>query len=552
MLSLVRALGFLAPLAVTLCALVVLTLVGQADAEARFTLLAPVILAALAGMTTMALVGWMFGSWRLARIARALEETLRSNGPIRLRVAGVPAERRLARAFNNVARAFFQVEARASHDRLTGVPNRETLMAALVAEVGRSVRYSKPLSVAFLDIDRFKPINDLHGHQSGDAVLRQVATLVADHIRSSDIVGRYGGEEFMMILPETESLEAVALAEQLRNLVMATPLAIAGGQRITVTISIGIAGGRGEELKVDRLVDQADQAMYSAKSLGRNRTYLYRGLDDEAPVRRAPISPEHRAAATAIGQWASASATQALASILAPQPNHRGRPSDMIAALATGLALEMELPDEEIDRIRIASLLHDLGKLAVPSYILDKPSSLAPGEWQTVGEHPRIGQMILEHASSLREAIPIVLHHHERYNGGGYPYGLRGAEIPVGARIVAVADAYHAMVHERPYKEALTHDEALAELERNAGTQFDPAVVRAFAELYREGVPADGLDEVYRLHEVARDGLHHLHAGPARAFALPEQNGNGHHPTAPANGRPRARRRRTITDEAAG
>jgi HD-GYP domain-containing protein (c-di-GMP phosphodiesterase class II) len=121
--------------------------------------------------------------------------------------------------------------------------------------------------------------------------------------------------------------------------------------------------------------------MYAAKSLGRNRTYLFRELDEEAPVRRAPISPEHRAQATAIGQWASDTATQALASVLAPQPHHRGRPSDMIASLATGIALEMGLPREEIERIRIASLLHDLGKIAIPAEILDKPTTLTDPEW---------------------------------------------------------------------------------------------------------------------------------------------------------------------------
>jgi diguanylate cyclase (GGDEF)-like protein len=364
--------------------------------------------------------------------------------------------------------------------------------------------------VAFIDIDRFKPINDTYGHNSGDAVLRQVAGLLADSVRASDTFGRYGGEEFMLILPETLPEDAVGLAEELRALVMQEPLRIANGQSITATISIGIAGGRGSELQLDMLVDRADAAMYAAKSLGRNRTYLFRDLDEEAPVRRAPISSERRAQAMAIGRWASDTATQALASVLSPQPHHRGRPSDMIAALATGMGIEMGLPEEEIERIRIAALLHDLGKIAIPEEILDKPSTLTDAEWQAIGEHPRIGQVILEQASNLREAIPVVLHHHERYNGGGYPHGLRGNEIPLGARIVAVADAYHAMVHERPYKDALTHEEALAELRRHGGTQFDPNVVDVFCTIYADAVPADGLEEVYRLHERARGGLAHL------------------------------------------
>ena len=510
MLTFLRALGFLAPLAVAAGVTIALALAAQTDPEQRAALVAVLTVAAVAGMTTMALLGWSYIGWRFNRIASALERTLETDEPVHLREGGIPAERRLARAFNAASGAFLQTEARATHDRLTGIPNRETLLATLTAEVERAGRHYKPLSVAFIDIDRFKPINDTYGHNSGDAVLRQVASLVADSIRASDTFGRYGGEEFMLILPETTPEDAVALAEELRALVMQEPLRIAGGQEIKATISIGIAGGRGSQLQLDMLVDRADAAMYAAKSQGRNRTYLFRELDEGAPVRRAPISAERREQAAAIGKWASDTATQALASVLAPQPHHRGRPSDMIASLATGMALEMSLPAEEIERIRVASLLHDLGKIAIPEEILDKPATLSDSEWQTIGEHPRIGQVILEQASGLREAIPVVLHHHERFNGGGYPHGLKGNEIPLGARIVAVADAYHAMVHDRPYKSALTHEEALVELRNHAGTQFDPAVVDVFCTIYAEAVPPDGLEEVYRLHQRARGGLPHI------------------------------------------
>ncbi|TMB58252.1 MAG: diguanylate cyclase [Chloroflexi bacterium] len=517
MLRIVRALGFIAPIAVALLTVVVLALVRQLDAHQWQMLLIVGILAAAAGLSSMALLGWSYFGWRLNRIADALESTLEADGPVRLREWGTPTEQRLARAFNAAAGAFLQVEARATHDRLTGVANRETLLSTLATEIERATRHHKWLSLAFIDIDRFKPINDTFGHNAGDAVLRQVAALIGDQIRVSDLFGRYGGEEFMLILPETAADDAVALAEKLRQLVVHHPLVITGGQTLHLTVSIGVAGELGSHLQVDRLVDEADAAMYAAKSLGRNRTYLYRELDEGAPVRRAPISAERRVAATAIGQWANDNATQALASVLAPQPHHRGRPSDMIASLATGIALELGLPHEEIERIRIASLLHDLGKLAVPSEILDKPSSLSDVEWQAIGEHPRIGQVILEQASSLRDSIPVVLHHHERFNGGGYPHGLSGNEIPLGARIVAVADAYHAMVGERPYKTARVHREAIAELRRHAGTQFDPQVVDVFCTIYAEGVPPDGLREVYRLHERARDGLLKIDASAAAA-----------------------------------
>src|SRR6185503_1250332 len=507
-----------------LLAMVGLSVAVVADPQQRFTFSALTILAAAAGATLVALACWIYFGLRLSHVAAALEETLTSDHPVRLNVTGTPAERRLARAFNAASGAFVQVEARAAHDRLTGLVNRETLLTTLGSEIERATRHHKWLSVAFIDIDRFKPINDTYGHHAGDSVLREIARLIGDNIRGSDMFGRYGGEEFMLILPETTPEEATVLSEHLRQLVMDHKLTVAPRQGLQVTISIGVAGDVGSQLQSDRLVDQADAAMYAAKSLGRNRTYRYRAVDDNAPVRRAPISAERRAAATAIGQWASDTAAEALASVLAPQPQHGGQPSDLIATLATGMALQMGLSQEEIERIRIASLLHDLGKLAVPLEILDKRSSLSDNEWQAIGEHPRIGQVILEQASSLREAVPTVLHHHEHFNGSGYPHGLRRKEIPLGARIVAVADAYHAMVHDRPYRNARDHGHALAELRANAGTQFDPEIVDVFCEVFADGVPPDGLQEVYNLHERARGGLRRLEP-PTIATGPP--NGNG-------------------------
>jgi diguanylate cyclase (GGDEF)-like protein len=542
MFRLIRALAFLAPVGLALLALVGVAVVPGASGHTRYVLAAVAMLGAGTGAALMALASWSYFGWRFRRIAGALEATLDTDRPIRMRVAGTSVERRLSRAFNAASGAFVQVEARAAHDRLTGIANRETLLTTLNSEIERATRHHKWLSLAFIDLDRFKPINDTYGHHTGDLVLRQIAQLISDNIRASDTFGRYGGEEFMLILPETNPEDAAVLAEQLRALVVEHEVQIGPHQTLGVTISVGVAGDVGSQLQADRLVDQADAAMYAAKSLGRNRTYRYRAVDDSAPVRRAPISPERRAAATAIGQWASDSAAEALASVLAPQPQHRGQPSDMIASLATGLALELGLPHEEIERIRIASLLHDLGKLAVPSEILDKPTSLSDLDWQAIGEHPRIGQVILEQASSLREAVPVVLHHHEHFNGTGYPHGLRGKEIPIGARIVAIADAYHAMIHDRPYTNAREHQEALQELRANAGSQFDPEIVNLFCQLFAEGPPADGLGEVYALHQRARDGLTQFE--PLDAIATlgkgPDGASNGHgHPHRVGQRRPR-------------
>ncbi len=507
MLWLLRLLGFLYPVVAVACLTLLGVMLVYQPPETRGFMVGLVGLAIGLGATAMALTTWFYFGLRLSRLAKDLEQTVDQGTPITLKESGVPAERRLARAFNRAAGTFAVAEAQATRDRLTGIPNRESLLRTLGGEVERANRHSKPLSVAFMDIDRFKSINDSHGHRIGDAVLQQLAGLITRSIRASDIFGRYGGEEFMLILPETTPEDAFVLVEELRELVMRRPLSVASGILVDATISIGVAGGHSSELQVDRLVDAADAAMYVAKSEGRNRSFLFGSVTDESVVRRAAITPERRDAAAAIGRWASASAAQALASVLAPQPHHRGRPSDMIAALAIGVSLHMGLSRVEMDRIRVAALLHDLGKLALPGEILDKPSSLTDLEWQVVGEHPRIGQVILEQATSMRDAVPIVLHHHERYDGTGYPHGLRGEEIPLGARIVAVADAYHAMVHERPYKSALTHAQALAELRRHAATQFDPTVVDVFIAVFGDEVPVDGQEEIQRLHDHAEGGV---------------------------------------------
>ncbi len=190
-----------------------------------------------------------------------------------------------------------------------------------------------------------------------------------------------------------------------------------------------------------------------------------------------------------VGCGGGVAATAALTSVISPLPHYRGRPSALIASIVSTMGRQLDLPEQDIERLRIAALLHDVGKVAVPEEILEKPASLTSAEWRSVVQHPRIGQVILEQATALKDAVPIILHHHERYSGHGYPYGLRGNDIPLGARIVAVADAYDAMTHDRPYKRAISHEQAIAELRRHAGTQFDPELVGLFCDLYATHAP---------------------------------------------------------------
>ena len=428
---------------------------------------------------------------RLRRLVKAAEKIADGDYTVGVSTRGGGGlERRLASAVNRIAVSLADTHDRATIDRLTGVFNRQALLAELFVEVERASRYDRPLSVAFVDIDHFKVVNDTYGHGAGDIVLRGVAQTLAVNLRASDLLGRYGGEEFMLILTETAVEEGAVLAEKLRSLVERERFAIDGEQSLSVTISIGIVGGFGEHLRMEALVRDADAAMYSAKSLGRNQTYVFAEPSDESRVPRAPISAVGRARAVEIGRQAREAATAALLEVLASLPEYRGRPSAMVTTIVESMARTMQLPDAEVERIRVAAMLHDIGKLALPNDILDKPSPLTSSEWRSVVQHPRIGQVILEQAAALKDAIPIILHHHERFAGHGYPYGLRSTEIPLGARIVAIADAYDAMVHDRPYKPALSHEAALDELRRHAGTQFDPELVTLFCDLFAAVAPA--------------------------------------------------------------
>ena len=272
-------------------------------------------------------------------------------------------------------------------------------------------------------------------------------------------------------------------------MVAGSPLRLDSGEVVTVTLSAGVAGGQGEVLRPDVLVRDADAALYSAKALGRDQVYVFRETGDDGTIRRAPILPEARTRALDVGREAMVAAQEALLATLAGRPSWAGKPSTLIAEASVALARAIDLPVGELERIRTASLLHDLGKLAIPDEILSKPGDLAASEWRVVAEHPKIGQVVLEQAGALRDAATIVLHHHEWYDGRGYPHGLAATEIPIGARIVSIVDAYEAMVAGRPYRAAISHELAIAELRRQAGVQFDPELVEVFAIVFASGMP---------------------------------------------------------------
>ncbi len=492
----------------------------------------------------------LFRHRETARIVRLTERLvddptlLQTPGELKIR------DRQVRAAFALLGERLAETWTLATVDKLTQVQSRQALLSRLEDELTRSARYGRQLSIVLVDLDHFKRLNDTFGHTAGDRVLHAVALALRDHVRNVDIVGRYGGEEFMIVLPETDVDAAASIAEKLRRIVATQLIQLDSGDQVGVTLSAGVAGGLGSHLRLDALIRDADAALYSAKALGRDQVYVFHEVADDGPIRRAAIAPGARQAALEVGRLAFGAAADSLIAALAERPAWAGRPSNLIAEASMSMARASGLPDREIERIRVASLLHDLGKLAIPDEILSKPGELVEPEWRVVAEHPKIGQVVLEQAGALRDAATIVLHHHEWYDGRGYPHGLRGEEIPVGARIVAIVDAYEAMVAGRPYREAISHDEAITELRRHAGIQFDPQLVAQFVELFGPEMPyeLDGMP-----HDHGDDATWHVHPMPGEATTgEPAAGADGDAATTRANGnaaahdRLHARRRRVV------
>jgi len=357
-------------------------------------------------------------------------------------------------------------------DPLTGFPNHRALVVAIDQELERSQRYNRCCTLLFLDLDHFKAINDGYGHSIGDAILREFADTLRSILRGMDTLGRWGGEEFIVILPETETEGALKVAERLRAAIAAHVFHSGGGMRLTC--SLGIATYPFDSEEREGLVTAADRAMYGAKKLGRNQV---RAANDPAILALETDLPGSRE------DTALAGTVEALTVLVEARDHYTGLHTARVSALTTRLALALGLDASEAYMIGLAGRLHDVGKVAVPDAVLQKPASLTEAEQALMRRHPIVGGDVVSRVPSLRAIAPLIRAHHEQWNGSGYPDGLSGEQIPLGARIVAVVDAYEAMTTDRPYQQA--HDEAwaLAELRRCAGTQFDPMLVEVLAQV---------------------------------------------------------------------
>lgn len=355
----------------------------------------------------------------------------------------------------------------ASTDPLTLLLNRRGFHDVFDLELERSRRSGRPCALLMGDLDHFKRVNDLLGHPAGDERLRKFASLLLAGKRRIDAAARMGGEEFALLLPETDEHGAYVIAERLRHAVRD---AFAPDQ-LAITVSFGVAAYPNHGATGDQLLQAADQALYVAKELGRDRTAIYR-----PEVTAQMLSVKDRTLMRADGYL---SAMLVLAEAVDLRDGGSPAHSETVGRYAEMIAAELGLEPERVERVKLAGVLHDIGKVGVPDEVLQKATPLDDGEWQEVQKHCELGSRLLSGAG-LEDIASWVLAHHERPDGTGYPAGLAGAEIPPEARILAVADAYEAMVADRCYRMGIGAERAREELENGAGTQFDALVVEAF------------------------------------------------------------------------
>ncbi len=376
-------------------------------------------------------------------------------------------------------------------DGLTGLYNRTHFANVLESEFARSRRYGGRLSLIVLDLDYFKAVNDTYGHQVGDLVLRQLGQALRSSLRESDSVFRYGGEEFAIIAPESTLSQASELADRLRQQIaeQVSPDQMHGSH---VTASFGVASDEDSRVSTSAdLLSLCDQALYAAKRTGRNRVMTIKALPpvpeaiDHDPTEVEALRKQV-ASLSVQAKEAYVQSIWALVQALEARDRYTARHSQNVTFFAEQIAQRLSLSPALVRSVRLAAMLHDIGKIGVPDRILMKPDALTEDERGVLRTVPQLSANIVDHMRVLQAELPMIRHQREQYDGSGYPLGLAGDQIPIGARILMVADAFDALTTDRVFRPSREIGEALVEIRRHAGTQFDPRVVDALADCLRQ------------------------------------------------------------------
>jgi diguanylate cyclase (GGDEF)-like protein len=384
----------------------------------------------------------------------------------------------LAGAFNVMVeerqRAEEALKQLAATDNLTGLYNHRSLHDILDREIQRSLRSGRPLAILMMDVDGFKLFNDTYGHQEGDLLLKQVADVLRDHFDDKAVAGRYGGDEFMVILPDTDRASAARYSSALLEALSQEGVRPRRGRDLPIVLKIGLAVCPDDSRHKEELIAYADASLFEAKQLAGSSLVIAHGQpDDGISKQRTPFG-----------------VLDALVRAVDRKDRYTRRHSQQNAEYAVALGKAVGLSEGAVNALRIGGLLHDVGKIGVPDDILKKPGALSDEEMRIMREHVVLSNLIVHGVPNLQDVSDAVYNHHERWDGNGYPRGLKGEEIPLPGRIMALVDAYSAMILDRPYRKALSHEEAVAEMRRGAGTQFDPGLVEPFLRIVDEQAQA--------------------------------------------------------------
>lgn len=382
-------------------------------------------------------------------------------------------------------------------DSLTKLYNHGYFRDALCKEFHRAKRYGQNMTCLMLDIDYFKRVNDTCGHLFGDKVLTEIADCIKKCIRESDILARYGGEEFSILLIESDYQKSFIVSEKIRSCIESCEFK---DRNISVklTISIGLSSLLEDGvLDKEKFLGFADLALYSAKMGGRNNVVMYKDVENSNVLEDMKIKhiEDRIFGIEEISKQSYLESIKTLITTHEQKDPFTREHSLNVLRYASMIAEEMHLPKNEIAIISNAAILHDLGKIGIPDAIVFKKDRLTEDEYSVMKRHPAIAFNILRKSDYMRRELEVILHHHEQFDGKGYPSGLEGKNIPLGSRIIAVADSYDAMRSHRSYRDDILHEAIIDTLVRNAGIQFDPEVVRAFLNgLNKNGLLPSGMD----------------------------------------------------------